>query len=158
MILFLTYEKPTPAFFFLILLLPGCKEDEPTVVTGFSTDKNSLIEGAVKNNQVITVNAIGSLNFTINVPYKIKEGLSSGDFSDAFHVFSLVWDRNKITWYLDNKSFKEFSNTTSTSGYPFNKPFFFIMNVAVGGNWPGAPDNTTVFPQELVVDYIRVFQ
>jgi beta-glucanase (GH16 family) len=84
--------------------------------------------------------------------------LSSGDFSDKFHVFSLVWDKNKITWYLDNKSFKEFSNTASTSGYPFNKPFFFIMNVAVGGNWPGSPDNTTVFPQEMVVDYIRVFQ
>jgi beta-glucanase (GH16 family) len=83
--------------------------------------------------------------------------LSSGDFSDKFHVFSIVWDRNKIAWYLDNKLFKEFINT-SISGYPFNKPFFFIMNVAVGGNWPGPPDATTVFPQEMVVDYIRVFQ
>lgn len=84
--------------------------------------------------------------------------LSSGDFSDKFHVFSIVWDKNKITWYLDNKSFKEFSNTANFSGYPFNKPFFFIMNVAVGGNWPGSPDATTVFPKEMFVDYIRVFQ
>jgi len=83
--------------------------------------------------------------------------LTSGDFSDKFHVFSLVWDKNKIIWYLDNKPFKEFTNT-NISGYPFNKPFFFILNVAIGGNWPGSPDATTVFPQEMIVDYVRVFQ
>lgn len=83
--------------------------------------------------------------------------LSQGDFSDKFHVFSLVWDKNKITWYLDNKSYKEFKNT-NIANYPFNKAFFFIMNVAVGGNWPGSPNETTIFPQEMVVDYIRVFQ
>jgi hypothetical protein len=40
----------------------------------------------------------------------------------------------------------------------FQKPFFFILNVAVGGTWPGIPDGSTVFPQEMKVDYIRVFQ
>ena len=84
-------------------------------------------------------------------------GLTNGDFSDRFHVFSIVWDRNEITWYVDNKPFKTFTNI-NINGYPFNKPFFFILNVAVGGNWPGSPDSTTVFPQEMVVDYIRVFQ
>jgi hypothetical protein len=394
MILFLSMKNILTLCLFLILLLPGCKEDEPTVVTGFSTDKISITEGAAKNNQVIKVTVLGSLNSAVTVPYQIKEGtakagvdittaegelefsegnlsdditievlgdthlelgesfdiifsagssnfittieitnddliediltaddgfytpetypsmmvafndefdgtqlnttqwtyelgngcsvgvcgwgnneletytnstenlklengkmvitarefnssytsariktqdkvelkfgridvraklpkgqgiwpaiwmlgenidvagsgwpicgeidimemvghrpaelvgtvhynsegykyssssttLSSGDFSDKFHVFSLVWDKNKITWYLDNKSYKEFSNASNISGYPFNKPFFFIMNVAVGGNWPGSPDATTVFPQEMVVDYIRVFQ
>jgi beta-glucanase (GH16 family) len=71
-------------------------------------------------------------------------------------VFSIVWDNNKITWYLDNESFKTFNN--SSAEYPFNNPFFFIMNIAVGGNWPGSPDGTTVFPQTMSVDYIRVFQ
>ena len=42
--------------------------------------------------------------------------------------------------------------------YPFNASFFFIMNIAVGGNWPGYPDATTQFPQTMVVDYVRVFQ
>ncbi len=83
--------------------------------------------------------------------------LAQGDFSDRFHVFSIVWDRNKIIWYMDNKPFKTFTNS-NISGYAFNSPFFFIMNVAVGGNWPGAPDEKTVFPQEMVVDYVRVFQ
>ena len=45
-----------------------------------------------------------------------------------------------------------------TSPYPFNLPFFFIFNVAVGGNFPGNPDGTTTFPQRMIVDYIRVFQ
>jgi beta-glucanase (GH16 family) len=83
--------------------------------------------------------------------------LSSGDFSQKFHVFSIVWDFNTITWYVDNKEFKKFSNSNIAS-WPFNKPFFFIMNVAVGGNYGGPPNETTVFPQQMTVDYIRVFQ
>ncbi|MBX2898972.1 MAG: family 16 glycosylhydrolase [Cyclobacteriaceae bacterium] len=89
--------------------------------------------------------------------YKSSTGsttLSSGDFSEAYHVFSLVWDKNSITWYVDNQAFKSFSHQESE----FNLPFFFLMNVAVGGNWPGSPNASTVFPQSMVVDYIRVFQ
>jgi beta-glucanase (GH16 family) len=83
--------------------------------------------------------------------------LPAGTFGDAYHVFTLVWDYNSISWYVDNKEFKKFTNT-NISNWPFNKAFYFLLNVAVGGNWPGKPDNTTVFPQEMVVDYIRVFQ
>jgi beta-glucanase (GH16 family) len=59
-----------------------------------------------------------------------------------------------MVWYVDYQKFYQFNKI----GAPFNNTFFFIMNVAVGGNWPGSPDNTTVFPQTMVVDYIRVFQ
>ncbi|MEL6844095.1 MAG: glycoside hydrolase family 16 protein, partial [Bacteroidota bacterium] len=83
--------------------------------------------------------------------------LSTGDLSDEFHVYSIVWDRDVIHWYLDNEWFKTFEKR-NIGTYPFNDAFFFIMNIAVGGNWPGSPDNTTVFPQEMVVDYVRVFQ
>lgn len=86
-----------------------------------------------------------------------SKSLTSGDFSDKFHVFSIVWDFNSIIWYVDNIEFKRFSNSGIAS-WPFNKPFYFIMNVAVGGNWPGPPDATTSFPQQMEVDYIRVFQ
>jgi beta-glucanase (GH16 family) len=95
-----------------------------------------------------------------NDGYKTSSGsttLASGDFSDKFHVFSIVWDFNTITWYVDNVEFKKFNNSNMAT-WPFNKPFYFIMNVAVGGNWPGPPDNTTIFPQQMQVDYIRVFQ
>ncbi len=86
-----------------------------------------------------------------------QKTLLEGDLSDQFHVYSIVWDRNQIQWYLDYELFKTFDRTGSET-YPFNAPFFFILNVAVGGNWPGDPDQTTVFPQEMVIDYIRVFQ
>jgi beta-glucanase (GH16 family) len=98
----------------------------------------------------------GTVHFS-NDGYKSSTGsttLLDGDFSDKFHVFSLVWDRSTITWYVDNKSFKTFNSTTAT----FEKPFFFLFNVAVGGNWPGSPDASTVFPQEMQVDYVRVFK
>lgn len=85
------------------------------------------------------------------------KGLSDGTYSDQFHVFTIMWERDVISWYVDNQKFKTFTNS-GINNYPFNAPFFFIMNVAVGGRWPGNPDQTTVFPQEMIVDYIRVFQ
>ena len=80
-------------------------------------------------------------------------------FADEFHVFSIDWNEDGITWYLDDVEF--FSVDTSVSGsqnYPFDNPFFFILNIAVGGQWPGYPDETTEFPQFMAVDYVRVFQ
>ena len=83
--------------------------------------------------------------------------LTGEEFADKFHVFTTVWDKNHLDWYLDNKLFKSFSYP-SESGNIFRLPYYFLMNVAVGGRWPGNPDGTTVFPQEMVVDYIRVYQ
>lgn len=85
--------------------------------------------------------------------------LSSGDFSQQFHVFSIVWTNNEIKWYIDDQLFvSASSDDVGTADYPFNADQFFIFNVAVGGNWPGPPDNTTSFPQRMFVDYVRVFQ
>lgn len=85
--------------------------------------------------------------------------LSTGDFSQQFHVFSIVWQQDMIKWYLDDQLF--LTNTIADVGaanYPFNANQFFIFNVAVGGNWPGGPDANTAFPQRMFVDYVRVFQ
>lgn len=83
--------------------------------------------------------------------------LASGIFADEFHVFSIVWNASNITWYVDNVQFHQI-DTTPANMSEFDAPFFFIVNLAVGGNWPGSPDAATVFPQHLIVDYIRVFQ
>mgnify|MGYP001422923854 CR=1 FL=1 len=83
--------------------------------------------------------------------------LPSGKFSDQFHVFSIVWDAQHIRWLLDNEQF-HIVDITPAGLSEFHQKFFFIFNVAVGGNWPGYPDATTVFPQRMLVDYIRVFQ
>ncbi len=80
-------------------------------------------------------------------------------YSDEFHVFSIIWEQDKIQWLIDDVKFHEITATLlAPSPYPFNQNFFFIFNVAVGGNWPGSPDATTNFPQRMIVDYVRVFQ
>jgi beta-glucanase (GH16 family) len=85
--------------------------------------------------------------------------LSSGDFSQQFHVFSLIWKQNYIQILVDGIAYVTATNANITSGtWPFNNPSFLIFNVAVGGNWPGAPNASTTFPQRMFVDYIRVFQ
>ncbi len=85
--------------------------------------------------------------------------LSSGTFYDQFHVFSMEWKLDQIKIYVDNNLLLLVNKSDlGSTPYPFNAPFFFIFNVAVGGNWPGSPDGTTSFPQRMIVDYVRVFQ
>ncbi len=85
--------------------------------------------------------------------------LSSGDFSQQFHVFSMVWTQDLIKCYIDDIIYLTVASTdVGAANYPFNANHFFLFNVAVGGAWPGSPDGTTVFPQRMFVDYVRVFQ
>ncbi|MFK7935532.1 MAG: family 16 glycosylhydrolase [Saprospiraceae bacterium] len=80
-------------------------------------------------------------------------------FIEEFHVFSLNWQEDKIEFLVDDQIYHEVTpETTGQYAYPFNESFFFIFNVAVGGIWPGSPDDTTVLPQRMIVDYVRVFQ
>lgn len=83
--------------------------------------------------------------------------LPSGKFSTDFHIFSLIWTPNQFKWLVDNQEYY-FVPRGSVSAFPFDLPEFFIFNVAVGGNWPGSPDANTKFPQNMIVDYIRVYQ
>jgi len=70
----------------------------------------------------------------------------------------MIWEKDKIKTMVDEKTIAEFDPSQVSATYPFNEKFFFIMNIAVGGNWPGSPNATTYFPQFMMVDYIRVFQ
>ncbi|NMO50566.1 family 16 glycosylhydrolase [Actinoplanes sp. TBRC 11911] len=76
---------------------------------------------------------------------------------DAFHQYAVEWSPNLIVWYLDNQEY--FRVTPASLGgrqWVYDHPFFMIMNVAVGGYWPGNPDASTVFPQTMLVDWVRV--
>ncbi len=81
-------------------------------------------------------------------------------FSDDFHVYAIDWSPAGITWSVDGVAYSTVAPADLPSGtrWVFDHPFFLILNVAVGGNWPGYPDATTSFPQEMVVDYVRVYQ
>lgn len=83
--------------------------------------------------------------------------LSSGILADDFHEFTVDWNAEKIVWYLDGSPFYELDITDSSMS-EFHDHFFIILNLAIGGNWPGNPTPETVFPQEMVFDYVRVYQ
>lgn len=80
--------------------------------------------------------------------------------ASAFHVFAVEWELNSIRWYVDDTlySTKTPSDIPSSATWVYAHPFFIIMNLAVGGGFPGNPDGTATFPQELKVDYVRVCQ
>lgn len=87
--------------------------------------------------------------------------LPEGTFSDDFHVFALEWERDEMRWYVNDILYHTETNWFSAGqGFPapFDQRFHLIFNVAVGGNWPGSPDASTVFPQQMIVDYVRVYQ
>lgn len=87
--------------------------------------------------------------------YGGHNSLTSGRFADEFHVFSIIWTPSSIKWLRDDIQYHVIDINNLSA---FHNNFFFIFNVAVGGNWPGSPDASTIFPQTMIVDYVRVFQ
>ena len=85
--------------------------------------------------------------------YQIGEG-----FADDFHVFAIDWDPGIIRWYVDGNLYHVVTPADLDGDeWVFDHDFFLLLNVAVGGNWPGMPDATTNFPQTMLVDYVRVY-
>ena len=86
--------------------------------------------------------------------------LPAGAFEDDFHVFAIEWKPGAIRWYVDSNLYQTRTEADLPAGaaWVFDHPFFMLLNVAVGGSWPGNPDATTVFPQRMYVDYVRVYQ
>ena len=93
-----------------------------------------------------------------NADYGGYKTLAAGEtLASSYHVFSLAWTSSSIIWYIDDMQY-HIMDITPAGLSAFQAEFFFIFNVAVGGNWPGSPNSSTVFPQRMVVDYVRVFQ
>ena len=78
----------------------------------------------------------------------------------AFHLYALEWSPNDIKFFLDDHLVAERTPASLPAGttWVYNHPFFIILNLAVGGDWPGNPDSTTTFPQQMLVDYVRVYK
>ncbi|HEU4775776.1 MAG TPA: family 16 glycosylhydrolase [Telluria sp.] len=80
------------------------------------------------------------------------------DYSQ-YHVYAVEWDTAAIRWYVDGNKFHEVNIAGGINGTSeFQSPFFLLFNLAVGGNWPGSPDGSTVFPNRMQVDYVRVYR
>ena len=111
----------------------------------------------------------GKLHGTLHGPgYSGKHGINKSTllpadatFADAYHLFAVNWSPGKIEWLLDGRVFHTCTPATLPAGSKWvfdNAPFFLLINLAVGGHWPGYPDATTRFPQEMRIDYVRVYR
>jgi len=79
--------------------------------------------------------------------------------ADDFHIYAIEWEPETVRFYTDSNLYANFNTSQWPAGgkWVFDHPFFIILNVAVGGNWPASPDASTKFPQTMLVDYVRVY-
>ena len=123
---------------------PGCGEIDIMENIGKEPGR---VHGTIHGPSYSGANGIGS-------PYD----LPSGAFADTFHVFAVEWQPDTIRWFVDSTLYKTIDPRSLPGRWVFDHPFFILLNVAVGGYWPGNPDSTTAFPQTMRVDYVRVYQ
>jgi beta-glucanase (GH16 family) len=109
-----------------------------------------IVHGTVHGPGYSGANGIGG-------PYSLP---GNPDFADDFHIYAVEWSTNQIKWFVNNIQYFTLTPASLPNGaaWVFTAPQFLILNVAVGGNWPGYPDATTVFPQRMTVDYVRVYK
>jgi len=108
---------------------------------------------------------LGTIHYGGSWPNNQSSGdsysLTSGTFTSSFHTFVLEWTEGQMVWFVDGTPYQtqtEWNTTSAAYPAPFDRRFHLLLNVAVGGNFPGAPDASTAFPQSMEVDYVRVYQ
>jgi beta-glucanase (GH16 family) len=79
-------------------------------------------------------------------------------FDTGFHIFGIEWGPDYVNYYVDDVLYNQITPADVTGEWVFNKPFYIILNLAVGGSFVGSPNNQTVFPQTMLVDYVRVYK
>jgi beta-glucanase (GH16 family) len=81
-------------------------------------------------------------------------------FANDYHLFAVEWEPETLRFFVDSTLYETITPASLPTGakWVFDHPFFLLLNVAVGGGWPGSPDSTTVFPQTMLVDYVRVYK
>lgn len=124
---------------------PACGEID--VMENMGAEK-STIHGTIHGPGYFSEKSIGS-RFT----------LANGRFGDGFHIFAVEWEPREIRFYVDDQLYATRTPADLPKGAPwvFDHSFFLILNLAIGGNFPGSPDDSSVFPQRMLVDYVRVY-
>ena len=109
----------------------------------------------------------GTVHGTIHGPgYSGARGIGapfvrpSGRFADDYHVYAIEWQQNVIRFYVDDQLYETRTPADLPRGtkWVYDHPFYILLNLAVGGNWPGNPDDSSTFPQKMLVDYVRVYK
>ncbi len=125
---------------------PACGEIDIMEYVGFDPDTIHANVHTKKYNHVLKTDK--GANIAVSKPY------------DAFHVFAIEWDANQIDFFVDDKKYFTFVNEgTGTEAWPFDETQYLILNIAVGGSWGGREGiDANIFPQQMRVDYVRVYQ
>lgn len=84
--------------------------------------------------------------------------LSNDRFDNDFHIFGIEWGENYINYYVDNVLYNQITPEDVPGQWVFNESFYIVLNMAVGGNLPGSPNDQTSFPQEMLIDYVRIYE
>jgi len=85
-------------------------------------------------------------------------GIKIPTSEDNFHVYSIDWNEDRINWFVDGTQYHTFKKEAGSETWPFDQSFYFILNIAVGGNWGGAKGvDTSIWPQKMLIDYVRVY-
>ena len=126
---------------------PGCGEIDIMENIGKERD---TVHGSLHGPSTAATTSDASASFALP---------AGKNFSDAFHLYAVEWEPGAVRFYADSNLYETVKQSQWPAGgtWVFDHPFFLLLNVAVGGNWPGSPDNTTVFPQQMLVDYVRVY-
>lgn len=100
------------------------------------------------------------LKLPTQVPASVRIPPGGARVADDYHLFAVEWTTNQIDFFLDGT--KYFTVTRATveqhGKWVYDHPFYLLLNVAVGGQWPGSPDGSSTYPQKMSVDYVRVYQ
>lgn len=124
---------------------PACGEIDVMESTGSEAD---TIKGSLHGPGYVVTNRL-------TAAYRLPRGR----FSDSFHVFAIEWEPQVVRFYVDDKLYATQTPADLPDGKPwvYDHAFFLLLNLAVGGNFPGRPSDSTVFPQRMLVDYVRVY-
>jgi len=118
-----------------------------------------IMENVGKEPEIIHCAIHGPGYSGANGPSALYNLANGQRFADDYHTFTVEWDTAGMRFYCDGHLYKTMTPSgVASQKWVFDHPFFIILNVAVGGNWPGRPDKTTIFPQQMLVDYVRVYQ
>jgi beta-glucanase (GH16 family) len=141
-----------PAFWMLGVDTPG----RPWPHTG----EIDIMENIGSDTTVVFGTAHGPKDsgiFSLTAPYRLPPSQS---FADDFHVFALEWEPDALRFFVDGNLYQTLTRVNVPAGgtWAFDHPFYLLLNVAVGGTWPGPPNTSTTFPQRMRVDYVRVYR
>lgn len=148
-----------PAFWMLGSNIQTTEEipDDPSTVPWPQCGEIDIVE-YLGNNPINVFGTVHGPGYFGGESISKNYTLKTGRFDNEFHVYGIEWGENYINFYVDDALYHRVTPSDVPGEWVFNQPYYMILNMAVGGNLPGPPNDQTAFPQTMWVDYIRVYE